>query len=295
EDAEEAGIKAYVQRTRKRNEIRNRLKETLVKDSEIYKELRDAIYLSGKECNDFETTYKLTLPTITFTDGLTLDMGDLKIELVYFGPEFHSDNDIIISIPDESVVFMGDIIFPNDRYQRVTSKSDIGIWIGCLDKIVKSNSEIKSVVAYHVGVLPGKDLIAFHDSLKTMRNEQLQKKSAVVSLKEMIAASNVQDALNKFEDQFLKNRNENYFIWEGDLLSLATEYRQKEKYDEAILILKMYEEIFPNSTRPLYYQAIIFTKRGENHLAVEACKKMLNIDPTNYYYAEMIFELENSK
>ncbi len=293
EDADEDVIKADIKRTRKRNELRNRLKKTLKKDSKIYKKLRDRIYLSGKMCDDYETIYQLTLPDITFTDKLTLDMGDMKIEVFYFGPDFHSDNDIIISIPKENVVFTGDIIFPNDRYQRVNSKSDIGRWIDCLDKIVNSNNELKSVVAYHVGVLPGKDLNVFHDSLKTMRNEQLQKKSAVVRLKELIVASNVQEALDKFEDQFLKNSKKNYFIWEGDLLSLATEYRQKEKYDEAILILKMYEEIFPHSTRPLYFQAVIFTQKGKNHLAVEALRKMRKIDPTNHYYAEMIFQLEN--
>ena len=87
------------------------------------------------------------------------------------------------------------------------------------------------------------------------------------------------------QNLFVKN------IW----LSLVTEYREKEKYDEAIMILKMYEKIFPNSTRVLYSQATIFTKEGKNNLAIEAYKKMLSIDPTKYYYAEMIYQLENSK
>ena len=286
-------ITAYVKQIRERNERRNQVLDTLEQESELYKKLRDRIYVSGKMCDDYETVYHLTLPTLTFTNTLTLNMGDLNIELVYFGPGFHSDNDIIVCIPGEKIVFTGDLLLAKDQYHRVKSNSDIESWIACLGKIVKSKNEIKSIVAYHVGILPGTVLSNFYDSLKAMRNEQLQKKSAVDSLRAMISILNLQDAVNKFEDQFLKNRNEEYFIWEGDLLSLAKEYEDTEKYDEAIMILKMGEKIFPNSTRVLYGQARIFTKEGENHLAIEAYKKMLSIDPTNYYYVEMIFQLKN--
>jgi tetratricopeptide (TPR) repeat protein len=200
-----------------------------------------------------------------------------------------------VSIPDQKTVFTGDIILQVNQYFRVTSKSDIGSWIASLDKIFKNNTEIKNVVAYHLGVLPGAVLRNFFDSLKTMGHMQRQKKSAVERLRAMISASNVMEAVNKFKDQFLKNRNEEYFIWEGDLLSLTREYMEKEKFDEAMIILKMCEKIFPNSTMVLYNQAKIFAKEGKNHLAIEAYEKMLRIDPTNYYYAEKIFQLKNSK
>jgi tetratricopeptide (TPR) repeat protein len=222
-------------------------------------------------------------------------MGDLTIEIVYFGSGFHTDNDIIVSIPEENIVFMGDIIQAFDRYHRVNSKSEIEPWIASLDRITKSNNDVKNVVANHVGVLPGVVLSDFQDTLRTMRNEQRQKKSAVDSLRAMSSTLNVQEAVNNFEDQFLKNRNEMYFTWEGDLLSLADAYREKEKYSEALMLLKMYEKIFPNSTRVLYSQANIFTVEGEHHLAIEAYKKMLRIDPTNFYYVERIFQLENGQ
>ena len=292
EDVEEE-ITAYVKQTRERNERRRQVLDTLEKESAIYKKLNDRIYVSDKMCDDYETVYHLTLPTATFTDTLNLNMGDLNIELVYFGPDFHSDNDIIVSIPEENIVFTGDLLRAMDQYYDVKSNSDIESWIACLDKIVNSKNEIKNIVAYHVGILPGSILIDFYNSLKAMRNEQRHKKSAVDSLREMLSVLNIQDALTKFEDQFIKNRNEECFIWEGDLLSLAKEYEDKEKYDKAVKILKMSEKIFPNSTRILYGQARIFTELGENHLAIEAYKKMLSIDPTNYYYVEMIFQLKN--
>jgi tetratricopeptide (TPR) repeat protein len=221
-------------------------------------------------------------------------MGDLTIELVYFGPGFHSDNDIIVSIPEEKVVFMGDILMSRDQYHRVSSKSNIEHWIHSLDKVYKNNSDIKKVVAYHVGVLAGKALKNFQNSLKARRREQRQKKSAVDSLRAMISESNVQEAVNMFEDKFLRNKNKDFYIWEGDFLSLISEYQEEEKYDEALKMLKMHEKLFPNSTRGLFSQARIFTKQGKNQLAIEAYKKMLSLDPANYYYVEMIYRLENS-
>lgn len=292
-DAED--IADYIKSTRERNVLWNRLKETLDENSLMYKKLRDRIYMTEKMADDYETIYRLTLPGLTFTDHLTLDMGDLKIELVYFGKDFHTDGDIIVSIPEEHTVFTGDVIFPNDPYQPVKSKSDIGSWIACLDKIFENNIEVKHVVAYHVGILPGAALREFYDTLKKMGDIQRQKKSAVDQLREMISASSIKEAVKNFEDRFLKNRNDGYYIWEGDFLALANEYRVKKKYDNALVILKMYEKLFPKSTRPLYFQGLIFTTMGKKKPAIEAYQKMLVLDPTNYYYAGLIFQLKNSQ
>jgi glyoxylase-like metal-dependent hydrolase (beta-lactamase superfamily II) len=292
EENDKEEIADSVEYTRERNERRNRLKETLKKDSVIYKKLRDRIYVSGIMCDDYETIYQAAFPTLTFSDHLSLDMGDLTIELIYFGPGFHSDGDIIVSIPDQKTIFTGDIILRMDRYQRVTSKYDIGSWIACLDKVFKNNSEIKHVVAYHAGVLPVTVLRDFYDTLKKMETAQREKESAVDRLRVMISGSNVREAIKRFEAQFLKKRNEHYYIWEGDLLILVGEFLEKEKYTEAMIILKMYEKIFPNSTRVLFNQTEIFTKQGKNRLAVEAYQKMLEIDPTNYFYLEKIFHLK---
>ncbi|MFC8450408.1 MBL fold metallo-hydrolase [Kitasatospora sp. NPDC057223] len=49
------------------------------------------------------------LPTLTFEDALTLHAGDLRVELIHFGPA-HSTNDTVAWIPDRGVLFTGDIV-----------------------------------------------------------------------------------------------------------------------------------------------------------------------------------------
>lgn len=48
------------------------------------------------------------LPTVTFTDSLSLHLGELRVELIHLGPA-HTTNDTVVWIPAERVLFTGDI------------------------------------------------------------------------------------------------------------------------------------------------------------------------------------------
>jgi cyclase len=53
---------------------------------------------------------RVTLPTITFGDRLTLHAGDRTIELIHLGPAAHTTNDVVAWLPREKVLFAGDIV-----------------------------------------------------------------------------------------------------------------------------------------------------------------------------------------
>ena len=52
---------------------------------------------------------ELTPPTELFEESATLDLGDRQVELRYLG-RGHTDNDIVITVPDASVLFAGDLL-----------------------------------------------------------------------------------------------------------------------------------------------------------------------------------------
>jgi cyclase len=54
---------------------------------------------------------ELTLPFLTFADRLTLWADDLRCELLYAGAPAHTTNDIVVWIPERSVLFAGDLLF----------------------------------------------------------------------------------------------------------------------------------------------------------------------------------------
>lgn len=53
----------------------------------------------------------LALPTLTFADRLTLWAGELRCELLFAGQPAHTSNDIVVWIPEHSVLFAGDLVF----------------------------------------------------------------------------------------------------------------------------------------------------------------------------------------
>ena len=54
---------------------------------------------------------RLTPPFLTFADRLTLWVDELRCELLFAGQAAHTTNDIVLWIPDHSVLFAGDLVF----------------------------------------------------------------------------------------------------------------------------------------------------------------------------------------
>lgn len=52
----------------------------------------------------------ITPPNVTFSERTTVWVDDLRLELIYVGPA-HTTNDVIVWVPERSVLFTGDVIF----------------------------------------------------------------------------------------------------------------------------------------------------------------------------------------
>ena len=68
---------------------------------------RDLPFWDGPDWGDLY----LDPPFVTFTDELTLHVGDLRAQMRHVGTAAHTTNDSIIWIPERSVLFCGDLIF----------------------------------------------------------------------------------------------------------------------------------------------------------------------------------------
>ncbi|NJQ00185.1 MBL fold metallo-hydrolase [Streptomyces zingiberis] len=54
----------------------------------------------------------LRAPELTISSGMSIHLGDRRIELLHPGYTAHTDGDVIVWIPDVRVVFTGDLLFP---------------------------------------------------------------------------------------------------------------------------------------------------------------------------------------
>lgn len=83
---------------------------------------------------------ELTPPTtLVDDDGLVLDQGDLEVRLEYVGPA-HTAGDLIVHVPERSVVFAGDILFrlcTPIGWEGTTAR-----WRAALDRIVELDPDV---------------------------------------------------------------------------------------------------------------------------------------------------------
>ena len=79
---------------------------------------------------------------ITFKDEFSLDMGDVHVEMKYFG-KAHSNSDIIIHIPELKILFTGDLFSKWGRPSIYDdSENDVRQWKTTMDWVMNRKNEI---------------------------------------------------------------------------------------------------------------------------------------------------------
>ncbi len=85
----------------------------------------------GLTVKDLEGT-TLQGPTITFTNSMSIDLGDVTVVLNYPGPT-HTTDSITAYVPQDKVLFVGDILFTG--YHPFLGEGDITRWQQVLGKL----------------------------------------------------------------------------------------------------------------------------------------------------------------
>lgn len=103
---------------------------------------------------DFEAGFKVVPPSIVFDDRMTLDLGNLKAELIAFGPA-HSEDDILVFFPEEGLLLTGDLAFdfslgsPQPKATLPSGRFDVPRWLRALDDVLSGPRLPGHVIAAH--------------------------------------------------------------------------------------------------------------------------------------------------
>ncbi len=98
---------------------------------------------------------EVVFPTVTFSDELTIDMGDLTLRAMYFG-RAHSVSDVVVDIPEEKVLVTGGVcgaglpIINHEAWLGVRL-IDLQRSISVLDRVLEAGAE--RAVPSHAGIL----------------------------------------------------------------------------------------------------------------------------------------------
>jgi cyclase len=109
---------------------------------------------------------RLTLPTRTFDGEIALAVGGKEVRVIEVGPA-HTGGDVIVHVPEDRVVFTGDILFVGGH--PVLWVGPVGNWIRACDLIL--GWDVETVVPGH-GPITGKEGVrAMKRYLEYIRDE----------------------------------------------------------------------------------------------------------------------------
>ncbi len=103
---------------------------------------------------------KIAYPVLTFNERMEIDLGDRKIELIYFR-QSHTDGSIMVYLPDNKILFAGDILFTG--YHPFMGEGDIEGWLKTLDYIMAM--DVEKIIPGHGPVSTKKDIEDMKDYL----------------------------------------------------------------------------------------------------------------------------------
>lgn len=113
--------------------------------------------------------FVLPIPTITFNDKMTLDMGNMTFELFYFGAA-HTQSDILVYVPEEKTLFVGDLFYASGEVIfKDIDKTKVNEWYSALNAVLRPGNEIKYVVSGHTDAILTIDvLMVFYGKVKAL-------------------------------------------------------------------------------------------------------------------------------
>ncbi len=112
---------------------------------------------------------EIALPNLTFSDELTIEMGDLTLHLLYFG-RGHSASDVIVHIPEEKVLVSGGVCSP--FFPTVSPSvrlADLRRSVSVLDRVLAGG--VERVIPSHLGLLGRQDAERLRDYYRDLLAE----------------------------------------------------------------------------------------------------------------------------
>lgn len=127
--------------------------------------------------------FKLTLPQVTFTDRLTLRAGEKTLELIHV-PKAHTEGDIYVYLPDEKILFSGDLLYKG-RLPFLNDGDSLGA-INAINAIEELLAlEAVRIVPGHGGLSTSDDADAYKGYLTDLRAEVKRLKESGKTLEEV--------------------------------------------------------------------------------------------------------------
>ena len=238
----------------------------------------------------YEDGFSLTPPSVTFNDRLTLDLGDLILDLTYFGTS-HSSSHIVIRCPQEGLWLTGDLFTTGeDLYIDSERVAHFARWEACLEKITATEKETRHILAGHGDRIPMDHLKKELAYVRAKQAELAGKESAFFAFRKAFEGQGLEAAVRLLRD--LKTKPEKYYILHPELDQYAYRLMLGGKNEEALSIFRTLADLFPDSYLAFDSLGEVYRRKGDKDLAIANFKRSLELNPENNNAAEQLKDLE---
>jgi glyoxylase-like metal-dependent hydrolase (beta-lactamase superfamily II) len=266
-----------------------------ITDDEV-EEIKDNVAAWNIVLQDVKNEYIPAPPTITFNDTMTLYMGDLTIKMIYCG-NAHTNNDIFIYIPEENLVFTGDMFTTETSFGFSINKLiDVPRIISSMEKIIGDLYEIEFVVPGHGALFPGNTFNKLKQLLEEKHKLNGSGESIVKLLETWIEELEPDLVIKKYSELKSVMREDQYYWLEEEFNTLGRRYMAMGMLDKAIIVFTLEAESFSNSALAYDNLGEAYLKKGELKKAIMNYEKSLVIFPDNKNAEEILefIRLRNS-
>ncbi len=121
---------------------------------------------------DLREGYPVVKPSVTYRDTRTLDLGDVQLELVFFG-KGHSLSDTLAYVPQEKLLVTGGIVYQRAQFPEIgeeTKVEDLRRFQAVLDRFLAPEVSIDHLVPSHSPPLLKLDMGPVRDYYQKMLN-----------------------------------------------------------------------------------------------------------------------------
>jgi tetratricopeptide (TPR) repeat protein len=146
----EAEIKQLIEMWRWKEDVSRKRLETHEKGSE--KAIREERWMNTcqQRADELEQGFSLVLPSVFYSDRMTLDLGDVTLKLIWFGIAGHYNGMTVVVIPGEKLAIIPGFILHSHHLAphpyNEFAELDVPRWISVLEEILEGENAVERVI-----------------------------------------------------------------------------------------------------------------------------------------------------
>lgn len=223
--------------------------------------------------------FRLTPPGIGFSDILLLDLGDLSLELRWFGVA-HSRSDILVYCPEEELLVTGDLFASSAMPYIDTERIEaFPRWLDNLEFITDPDLKLAAIVPGHGELLSVEDLASVKRFVLEQQALYKGRRSGYSGFRTVVEERGLDAGLEALRG-FALSQDE-YFLIHSEIDSYGFRMMMDGELEKALRLFTALTELFPDNDVAFDSLGEVRLRLEDTELAAAAFRRALELNAEN--------------